>query len=60
MPREYGGISPDPFNVSELARNLTAIIEAGDDGEIMEFQLDGHVMELVGEGPWSWYLRVED
>ena len=59
MPREYGGISPEPFSVSHLARNLTAIIEAGDDGEIMEFQLDAQSTP-VGEGPWSWYLRVED
>ena len=59
MPREYGGISPEPLSVSELACNLLAIIGAGDDGEIMEFQLDAQSTP-VGEGPWSWYLRVED
>ena len=57
--REYGGISPEPFMVNELARSLTAVIEAGDDGTIVEFVVDDK-HTLPTEGPWSWYMRVED
>ena len=59
MPRDYGGIYKKPLKVRQLRELLILSTDLKDEDVIEELVVDDK-HTLPGEGPWSWYLRVED